>query len=120
MIVRALTSTGDWTYGTGAQNYLQNAAAVAQCIQTGLKSFLGNCFFATNAGIDWFDFLSGKSQVLLNLAIATQILNTQNVTGIQMLIVNLDTLTRNITIEYSASTVYSLVSGVLSFNPTNL
>lgn len=120
MIVRGLTPTGDWTYGTGGQNYLRDTYAVAQCIQTGLKSFLGNCFFATNAGVDWWDFLSGGNQTLLNIAIGTQILNTPNVTGIQMLLVNLDTATRNVTIEYSASTVYSSVSDVLSFNPTNL
>lgn len=83
MIVRALNKDGDWTFGAGKANYLSGVDALKQSISTRLNSYLGDCFFATNAGIDWFTFCGGsKSQLALQLAINAVILNTANVTGI--------------------------------------
>jgi hypothetical protein len=122
MIVRALSSIGDWTYGAGKNNYLSANAAVAQAIATRLQSFLGDCFFATDAGIDWFTFLGGsKNQLALHLAISAVILNTQTngmsvVTGITTLSVILNDMTRNFVITYSATTVFGNVEGVVNQN----
>lgn len=117
MIVRALDSTGDWTFGAGKNNYLQNNAAVAQSIGTRLLMFLGDCFFATNQGIDWWTFLGGsKNQLALNLAINAVILNTENVTGIVQVSVNLDDATRAFSIVYEATTSFGNVSGVVNQN----
>ena len=46
MIVRALDKDGDWTFGQGLSNYLVNIDALAQVIQTRIKSYLANCFFS--------------------------------------------------------------------------
>lgn len=117
MIVRAITSTGDWTYGAGKNNYLSANAAVAQTIATRLLSFLGDCFWATNAGIDWFSFLGGsKSLLALQLAINAVILNSDNVTGIITLNVIFDPETRNVEIDYEASTSFGNVQGVVNQN----
>lgn len=115
MIVRAL-SAGDWTFGAGTNNYLSSTAAVAQAIQTRLSSFLGDCFFATAAGIDWFNLLGAKNQVALQLAISAVILNTQSqgqnvVTGIVNLSLGLNSVTRVFTVNYTVSTVFGHFSG---------
>lgn len=110
MIVRAIDNTGDWTYGQGIQDYRSGNDAIAQSIRTRLSSFLGNCFFAVNDGIDWFNLLGKNNQVAINLSVSACILNTTGVTGIQQLSVNVSTQ-RNINIQYRVQTVYS-VQGV--------
>lgn len=117
MIVRALDSDGDWTFGQSLNNYLSANAAVAQTIETRLSSFLGNCFFDLGAGIDWFNFLSGsKSQLALNLSISAVILNTPDVTGILQLSANLNSLTRSFTIVYRVQTTYSTAAGAFTYD----
>lgn len=104
MIVRALNpTTGDWTFGQGKNNYLSGVPAIEQSIKTRLSSFLGDCFFATTAGIDWFNLLGSKQILQLRLAIATTILNTDNVSGIVELKVTLDLL-RELKVQYTVTT----------------
>lgn len=122
MIVRALTATGDWTFGAGKNNYLSANAAVAQAIGTRLLSFLGDCFFATDAGLDWWTFLGGsKNQLALQLAINATILNTQSqgvnvVTGVTLLSINLDHVSRHLSIAYAATTIFGPINGVVEQN----
>lgn len=121
MRVRALTSTGDWTYGAGLNNYLNANAAAAQAIGTRILSFLGDCFFATSAGIDWFNLLGSKNQLALQLAINTTILNTQSqgqqvVTEITNLSLNLNDTTRVFTVSYQVKTIFGTVEGVVNQN----
>ncbi len=116
MIVRALTSQGDWTYGAGKNNYLSANAAVGQSIGTRLMSFLGDCFFATNAGIDWWNLLGNKNLLALELAINAVILNTENVTGIVSVNINLNHQTRAFTASYIASTSFGNVKGIVNQN----
>lgn len=115
--VRALDNNHDWTFGSGVNNYLFNNAAIAQNINTRLSSFLGNCFFDLGAGIDWFNLLGNKDQTALNLAISSVILNTAQVTGIVQLSINLS-VSRNLTVNYQVTTVYSSASATFLFNPT--
>lgn len=114
-LVRALDTNKDWMFGQGLSDYISYNQAIAQNINTRLSSFLGNCFFDLGAGIDWFNLLGSKNQVALNLAISTTILNTQQVTGILQLSVVLDSR-RNLTVTYSAQTVYSSTSSSFTFD----
>lgn len=121
MIVRALTATGDWTFGKGLQDYKSGVSAVSQNIQTRLSSFLGDCFFDQNAGIDWFNFCGGsKSELAVNLAVSAVILNTQFVTGLVQLSLSLNRVTRRISISYTVTTsittnqILNLLSGTVS------
>lgn len=116
MIVRAIDHNGDWTFGSGIQNYKTGNAAIAQSIQTRLQSFLGNCWFATNAGMDWFNLL-GKNIPELNIAVNTMILNTTGVVSINQTSSSLDTLTRTLNVVYSVNTVNSasVLNGQFSF-----
>jgi hypothetical protein len=116
MRVRALNpATGDWTYGSGQNNYLQANAAVAQTISCRLLSFLGDCFFDTSAGLDWFNFLGGsKSELALQLAINAVILNTDNVTGIVNTAINLIHSTRAFSVSYTVTTTFGNVTSVVT------
>lgn len=117
MRVRLLDASGDWTFGAGQNNYLTANAAVAQTIACRILSFLGDCFFATNAGIDWFTFLGGsKSQIALELAINAIILNSPNVTGMVSLSVNLDRATRAFSVVYEVTSSFGNVQGVVNQN----
>lgn len=120
MIVRALDAENDWEFGKGKNNYKRNRDAVAQNIQTRLMSFIGDCFFQTNAGIDWFNLLGSKNQVGLNLAINATILNTLYVTEMKQLsvIVNTDRL---MTATYSVNTSFGfIVNATTEFVPSEV
>lgn len=115
MRVRQLDDNGDWTFGSGKNNYLVNNAAVAQNIATRLRSFLGDAFFDLSAGIDWFNLLGSKNERALLLAISTVIRNTDQVIGILELSARLDQ-NRNITVVYNVQTTFSNVNNSFVFN----
>ena len=120
MIVRAIDGTGDWIFGIGTSAYISGNAAIAQDIQTRLSSFLGDCFFDTGAGVDWFNLLGSKNQTALNLAVAAVILNTNNVTGGLQLSVTYNAQTRNVTIKYQVQTTYSQLSNSFQYDISTL
>jgi hypothetical protein len=117
MLVRAIDSNHDWLFGQSTNCYVANNAAIAQNINTRLSSFLGNCFFDLTAGIDWFNLLGSKDQTALNLAISATILNTEGVTGIVQLSLNLS-IKRVFSVSYVAQTVYSTTSSTFVFDTT--
>lgn len=115
-MIRAIDSNGDWVFGSGTSAYKTGLAEVAQNIQTRLGMFLGDCFFDTGAGVDWFNLLGSKNQLSLNLAVAAVILNTANVTGGLQISVVYNSQTRNIVITYSVQTTFSQLSNKLQYN----
>lgn len=114
--VRALTQNGDWSFGLSGNNYLSGNAAIEQNIQTAFSSFLGNCFFEATAGIDWYNLLGNKNPTALTLAINATILGVQGVTGILQTTINLNNTTRNLSVEYSVTTIYSTLTSAFEFN----
>ena len=106
MITRAIDSNHDWTFGKGQEDYLSNVNAVAQNIQTRLLCFLGDCFFDSGAGIDWYSLIQQKNEAALVLAITSQISNTEGVSQVLEVSFNVDN-NRNATIQYEVVTVYS-------------
>lgn len=121
MIIRAVDANNDWLFGKGKNNYKKETAAIVQNIDTKLKEFLGDCFFATDKGIDWWNLLGGKDLEALRLSVATTILTSStDVTAIQQLTVSLDPETRAVFISYAVDTVYTPVSNTFSFSPQNI
>lgn len=110
MIVRSLDGLGDWRFGKGKNDYLVNNKAIIQSIATRLNSYLGDCFFAIDAGVDWFNLLGSKDQLALELAVRAVILNTPGVTSIVDLSINLAETNRQITMQYTVETVYTVVN----------
>lgn len=113
MIVRSLDINGDWTFGKGKNDYKSEKDAIAQIIATRIKQFLGDCFFAIDEGIDWFNLMGGKDTAGLKLIISTKILNTPGVTGLREIFVNRSN-TRLITISYEADTVYGVLNTLIN------
>ncbi len=111
-IVREIDINNDWTFGNGKSNYRKDIKAVSQNIKTRLQSYLGDCFFDVTAGIDWFNLLGSKQVQQLRLAIASVILNTENVTGILELSFNLDE-SRNMTLRYDVQTAFGNAENTL-------
>lgn len=106
MIVRALDTDHDWTFGKGKQNYLKEQDAIAQNINTRLLSFLNDCFFDMGAGIDWRRLLGDKnteSEIILSCRAI--ILNTEDVVKINSF--SSTTGDRSISIDYNIDTIYS-------------
>ena len=119
MIVRSLDVNGDWQFGKGRNNYLSANKAIVQNISTRLNSFLGDCFFALDAGIDWFNLLGSKNQVALELAVRAIVLNTAGVTRLVDVSVELNHNTRRITMSYTVETIYSIVNRVAPVGGTS-
>jgi hypothetical protein len=105
MTFRNLDANHDWTFGSGRSNYVSENQEIALNLKTRILSFLGDCFFATNEGIDWFNLLDYHYQDRLENAVQEVIKNTDGVTGINSvdLIVNAD---RQIRITYDVQTIY--------------
>lgn len=107
MIIRALTPSGDWTFGSGLANYATAAAAIAENIQTWLQSWVSNCFFALKDGVDWTNLLDvGQAQNLTD-SIRVNILGRYGVMGINSMSVIFDPRTRHISITANIQTIYS-------------
>lgn len=115
-LVRQLDVNHDWTFGKGRNNYLKDQKAVMQNIKTRLLSFLGNCFFDQGAGIDWFNFLGGKDQLGLELAINSVILNTAEVLRLVQTNVSLNRVTRKLTIQFEVVTSFTTISSAQSID----
>tara|TARA_Y100001963_G_scaffold17759_1_gene21922 strand:- start:19761 stop:20111 length:351 start_codon:yes stop_codon:yes gene_type:complete len=104
MTVRAIDQNNDWTFGKGKNNYKFGVAEIAQNIKTRLQSFLGDCFFETNAGIDWFNLLGSKSVLKLRLQVSAVILNTKDVD--EVIEVSFEAIEkRKLVIQYKVNTI---------------
>jgi len=106
MIVRSLDANGDWNFGKGKSDYLRANDAVGQNIATRLRSFLGDCFFDLDAGLDWWNLLGSKNVIGTNLAIRSAIQNTPKVKRILELSNVLDD-NRSLSVSYSVTTEFS-------------
>lgn len=113
MKVRAITNTGEWTFGKGKNNYAKDVNAVAQMIKTRLKSFLGDCFFALGDGIDWFNLNGSKDLDEIKINIVATILNTPEVISANEVNVTLGQ-NRNLIVQYEVNTNYGRVSNELT------
>lgn len=106
MKFRQITNDGDWTFGKGLNNYARDNKAIGLNIRTRIYSWVGDCFFDTEAGIDWINRLGSKNQrQLLELDLRNIILQTDGVTGLLEFSTNL--IGRKFTADYSVQTVYS-------------
>lgn len=106
MIVRKLSAQNDFSFGQGKSDYLTGLAAIEQNIQCRVLSWMYNCFFAMNDGIDYSSLLDKNQQDNLTLAIKDQILSSYGVVGVTMLTASLNSRTRKLLVTYSVDTIY--------------
>lgn len=106
MIFRNLDDNGDWEFGKGINSYALNQDAISLNIKTRLQSWVGDCFFAQQAGVDWYNRLGSKNQFnLLKQDLRRIILQSEGVTGLT----NFDIILvgRTFTATYTIDTIFS-------------
>lgn len=107
MIFRSLDKNDDWTFGNGTSNYATGNNAIGLNIATRLRSWVGDCFFALNAGIDYTNRLGRKNQkALLENDIKRSILQSFGVTRLNSASVSLNAQ-RLLNSQYSVDTIFS-------------
>jgi hypothetical protein len=105
MIFRNLDSSGDWLFGKGLQDFVNQNTAISLNIKTRLYSWFGDCFFAQTAGVDWTNRLGSKNQRgLLEVDLRRIILQSEGVTGITAF--DTELIDRNFRASYTINTIY--------------
>lgn len=107
MTFRAIDSNNDWQFGTGRQSYFTDEDAINADIKTALQVFLGECFFALDAGVDWWNLIGGKDEQGIILQCRTVISQRQGVARINSVTARLDRATRAFSVTYNVDTIYS-------------
>ena len=103
---RSLDSNNDWNFGNNLESYVTTQQEIALNLKTRIMSFLGDCFFATDEGIDWWNLLDYRYQDRLENAVQDVVKNTPGVTAINSVDV-LVGANRKIKIQYDIQTIYS-------------
>ncbi len=107
MIIRKINGENDWTFGKGLSNYATNEEAVAENIKTRLLSWVGDCFFAPNEGVDWKSRLDIGQQAALEQELRAVILQSYGAVGINSVNVNFSGRTRLFMVQYDITTFFS-------------
>ena len=106
MSVRALDINHDFTFGKGIQDYLINQFEIIQNIETRLLSFVNDCYFDMEAGIDWRRLLGRKNtEDEIVLSCRSVILETDDVVKVND--ISASVANRQIIIQYNIDTIYS-------------
>jgi len=106
MKIRALDENKDWTFGKGLQNYKIQSDAINQDIETAIKEWKGDCFFANNNGVDWKNRLEKGQKKRLESELKSLIAQREGVVKVIQVSSNLSE-DRVLTITYELTTIYS-------------
>lgn len=109
MRIRSLDINGDWQYGNGLQDYNRKEDALKTNVETRLKSFRTDCFFAEAEGVDYFSLLSKGTKELLDQDVKRIILQTEGVVSIVFYQSEVNTTSRNFTVQATISTIYGTI-----------
>ena len=107
MIIRALNGEHDWQFGKGLQSYLKENNAIAENVQTRVLSFLNDCWFDSNAGIDWIRLLGSRAtqqEIILN--VRGVILQSYGVVKVNSVLIN-SYDHRNLNLTYNMDTIFT-------------
>lgn len=107
MIFRQLDANGDWTFGKGQANYATDESAIDLNLRTRILSWIGNCFFALDEGVDWSNRLDkGQTENLKN-ELRNLIIQSFGIVGINAIEVVLDSRTRLATVTANVDTIFT-------------
>lgn len=121
MKIRAIDTSGDWVFGQSRNSYRTGLLEIMQDIESALHVYLGECFWRTDFGVDWFNLIGGKApQVQQNIVLQcrTIIQNCWGVKGITSVSVTFTDYRRTLSVTYNVSTIYGVATGtfVKNFN----
>lgn len=102
---RTLDENGDFNFGKGQNDFATNEEAIRLDIRTRILSWLNDCFFDVNAGVDWKRRLDKGQQNLLLNEVRSVITKTNNVVRLDSFDFSL--VDRRIRINYTLRTIFS-------------
>lgn len=106
MKFRAITESGDWVFGNGIQAYAKDNLSIKYDMETKLRTFLNECFFAPEVGVPWFQLLGAKDDNALILSLQQVIASIEGVTRITDIQFFLDQ-DRKAKVTYNVDTIYT-------------
>ena len=108
MKVSGLDSSLDWRFGKGRAVYKRDSKAIAQNVLTRLRSFKGDWYLDTKAGVDWIQLFGnlGTERRIIR-AVESTVLQTEGVISIQKLGIIRRNPNRGVTIELQYTDVFA-------------
>jgi len=114
MIFRSLDATKDWRFGAGKANFTRNNDAIMLGIATTLRTFLSECFFNPDIGVDWFNLINERNKDVVILTIKSEIMKCYGVVDVNEIVATYD-VSRSLEIKYNINTLYeSYVEGTVT------
>ena len=112
MRVRAMSPSGDMTFGRGSANFLINTPqAVAQLCITRMRLWSGQWFLDLSEGTPYSSQILGKNtQSLYDNAITQRLLGTTGVVSLAVYQSNLDRSARNLSFSATINTLYGITN----------
>lgn len=107
MIIRRLTKELDWSFGHGKSDLLSDDDAIMLNIYTRLNEWVGDCFFAVQNGVDWYNGLDRGMKEYIDRRCKQIIIESFGVVQLITYESNLNVNTRKLTINASITTINS-------------
>lgn len=107
MIIRKVDAENDWNFGKGKADYAVDDQAIQQNVKTRLLSWVGDCFFAIQEGVDWKHRLDIGQDKALAQEMRSVILQAFGVTKVKTLDIIFDHTTRAFRVSYEIQTIFS-------------
>ena len=109
MKYRKLTSTGDYSFGSGSNNYADGNEAVAQAIKTKVLLFYGEWWENLGDGIPMFQSVLGQTnpdtiRSSLSMLVEQRIMEVQEVDSVKNIKIDYDRKNRTISMEVDVAT----------------
>lgn len=109
MKYRKLTSTGDYSFGSGGNDYADGNEAVAQAIKTKLLLFYGEWWENLGEGIPMFQSVLGQTnpetiKSSLSMLVEQRIMEIQEVDSVKNIEIDYNRKNRTISMEVDATT----------------
>lgn len=105
MIIRRVNGENDWQFGKGLSSYARDEQAIEQNILTRLQEWIGDCFWAKRAGIDWRARLDVGQDGNLIEEIRACILRSFGAVGVGNVVLTRDGQ-RRVTVVYAVETLF--------------
>lgn len=105
MRFRVLDENHDWCIGRGQNDYASGSLAVSYDLKTKILSWLNDCFFDMDSGLNWQKFLGGKFQKAeIDSAIKNTIISDEEVA--EIVYFDSSIANRNYTCSARVKTIY--------------
>lgn len=110
MRVSGLGANNDWRFGRGRASYLTGSDAIAQKVQTRLKSFVNDWLYDTSANIDWLRLMGtrGVTAAQIRSEVVRVTLETEGVISVDSAVPDIDRVNRKVTIALTYTDVYGV------------